>query len=204
MYLKEAFIPSSMEQARDICISPSKNNPGKFEKETAFTLQFLLGERLVYNDSTVLDFGCGVGRLSKAIISRLGCKVHGFDISDRMLEFAKEHVMSRNFTPVLYTKKMEYAERFDLAMSFFVLQHSEHPVEDVSLIHGLLKQDGKFVLMNEKERFVPSSVDDKGFVQWKDDGIDIEHEVSKKFRLISRHSYMARTDKMLTVWEKIQ
>lgn len=203
MYLKEAFLPSSMEQARDICISPNKNNPGKFEKETAFTLQFLLGERLVYNDSTVLDFGCGVGRLSKAIISRLGCKVHGFDISDRMLEFAKEHVMSRNFTPVLYTKSMGYNVRFDVSISFFVLQHSQHPVEDISTIHGLLKEGGKFVLMNEKSRFVPVSMDSKGFVQWNDDGIDIEDEVSKKFRLISRHQYMSRTDKMLTIWEKI-
>lgn len=203
MYLKEAFNPSTIEEAKNICISPSKNNPGKFEKETVFTINFLVDERLVFNDSSVLDFGCGVGRLSKAVISRLGCRVDGFDISQSMLERANEFVLSKNFKPVLYTKGMEYEGRFDVALSFFVLQHSEHPIEDIEFIHSILKDSGKLVLMNEPKRFVPVSMDMNRFVQWEDDGIDIEAEVSKKFRLMERYQYMSRTDKMLMVWEKI-
>jgi SAM-dependent methyltransferase len=203
-YLKEAFYPKSLEHAKDICLTPDGRVPQKFTKETMFTIDFLLKENLVNNYSKVADFGCGVGRMSKAVIQRLGCPVTGFDISEPMLGWAKEFVLSRIFTPVVYSKEFVPTEdmKYDLVMALFVLQHSEHPIEDIEFIHSILNKGGKFVLMNEEKRFVPSGVDETRNIIWNDDGINIEQEVGKKFKFIGRYDYINRYDKKLTVWEK--
>jgi SAM-dependent methyltransferase len=203
-YLKEAFYPKSLEHAKDICLTPDGRVPQKFTKETMFLLDFLLKENLANNYSKVADFGCGVGRMSKALIQRLGCPVTGFDISEPMLGWANEFVLSRIFTPVVYSKGFVPTEdmRYDLVMALFVLQHSEHPIEDIQFIHSILNKGGKFVLMNEEKRFVPSGIDETRNIIWNDDGINIEEEVSKKFKFIGRYDYINRYDKKLTVWEK--
>ena len=203
-YLKEAFYPKSLEHAKDICLTPDGRVPQKFTKETMFTIDFLLKENLVNNYSKVADFGCGVGRMSKAVIQRLGCPVTGFDISEPMLGWAKEFVLSRIFTPVVYSKEFVPTEdmKYDLVMALFVLQHSEHPIEDIEFIHSILNKGGKFVLMNEEKRFVPSGIDETRSIIWNDDGINIEEEVSNKFKFIGRYDYINRYDKKLTVWEK--
>ena len=203
-YLKEAFNPASLEQAKEICLTPDPRVPQKFTKETLFTLDFLMKEGLVNNSSRVADFGCGVGRMSRAIIQRLGCRVTGFDISEAMLKWAGEHVLSRIFTPLLYRKgfKAEEGMRFDLVLSLFVLQHSEHPLDDIEFMHSILDPGGRLVLMNEKKRLVPTGIDSRGGAVWSDDGVSIEDEVEKRFRLVSRHDYINRYDKLLTVWEK--
>jgi hypothetical protein len=56
--------------------------------------------------------------------------------------------------------------------------------------------------MNEEKRFVPSGIDETRNIIWNDDGINIEEEVSKKFKFIGRYDYINRYDKKLTVWEK--
>ena len=203
-YLKEAFYPKSLEHANDICLTPDGRVPQKFTKETMFTIDFLLKENLVNNYSKVADFGCGVGRMSKAVIQRLGCPVTGFDISEPMLGWANEFVLSGIFTPVVYSKGFVPTEdmKYDLVMALFVLQHSEHPIEDIEFIHSILNKGGKFVLMNEEKRFVPSGVDETRNIIWNDDGINIEQEVGKKFKFIGRYDYINRYDKKLTVWEK--
>jgi SAM-dependent methyltransferase len=47
-------------------------------------------ELTVGADQTVLDIGCGVGRLTRALASRAG-RVYGLDVSREMLELAKRH-----------------------------------------------------------------------------------------------------------------
>ena len=203
-YLKQVFYPKSLEHAKDICLTPDGRVPQKFTKETMFLLDFILKENLANNYSKVADFGCGVGRMSKALIQRLGCPVTGFDISEPMLGWANEFVLSRIFTPVVYSKEMEKTEdmNFDLVMAIFVLQHSEHPIEDIQFIHSILNKGGKFILMNEEKRFIPTGMDETRNVVWSDDGINVEEEVSKKFKFIGRYDYINRYDKKLTVWEK--
>lgn len=203
-YLKQVFYPKSLEHAKDICLTPDGRVPQKFTKETMFLLDFILKENLANNYSKVADFGCGVGRMSKALIQRLGCPVTGFDISEPMLGWANEFVLSRIFTPVVYSKGMEKTEdmNFDLVMAVFVLQHSEHPIEDIRFIHSILNKGGKFILMNEEKRFIPTGMDETRNVVWSDDGINVEEEVSKKFKFIGRYDYINRYDKKLTVWEK--
>jgi 2-polyprenyl-3-methyl-5-hydroxy-6-metoxy-1,4-benzoquinol methylase len=205
-YIKEAFYPQTLQQAKDICITPNNNNPNKFEKETLYTIQVIENEGLACYNSEVADFGCGMGRISKAVIDRFGSFVTGFDISETMLNFAVDYILSKKYTPVLYSKDIsvdDYKEKYDLVIILFVLQHSEHPLEDISFINTILKPEGKVLLINEKQRFVPTFIDNEGFIDWIDDGIIIEKELSKFFSKESEHPYPNRYDNKLSVWKKL-
>ena len=51
------------------------------------------------SDMVVLDYGCGVGRLAKAMIEAKGCAVIGLDISARMRTLAQDYVASDRLSP---------------------------------------------------------------------------------------------------------
>jgi len=207
-YLKEAFYPRDIGHAKEICLSPEYGISNKFEKETEATINTLVSNLYVHNDSNVLDFGCGVGRLSKGLIERLGCSVVGVDFSEPMLQAASEYVYSKKFTPlpspVSDQNKLELINKFDTALAVYVLQHSPTPHEDVQFIYDSLTNDGKFIFVNEKKRFIPVGIDriNSGLIYWDDDGIDVEKIVFDKFNLIAEHLYPRRFDVKIMVFEK--
>ncbi len=78
---------------------------------------------------TALDFGCGVGRLSRALATRFD-SVIGVDISPRMIELAKEHNPGSRFQFVINQStdlKFVPNESVDLVYSSIVLQHIPPP-----------------------------------------------------------------------------
>ena len=203
-YIKETFYPNSVEHAKDICLTPDPSKPNKFIDETKFLVDFLKENKYVDPTTNVLDFGCGVGRVAKMLIEDVGCKVIGVDISEPMLNAAVEYVNSKDFMPGLYEKNTptEDKPKFDLIIASLVLQHSEHPIEDIKFIKDLLAEGGTFVLVNESNRYVPSDVDKNNHVIWKDDGIDIVDEVSKSLKMVGQYDYYGRNDKPMTIWKK--
>lgn len=208
-YVIEAFHPRDIEHAKEICLSPEPGVSYKFQFETSMTIKTFLENDYVFNNSVVADFGCGVGRVSKELISNLGCDVYGFDFSKPMLKTAVEYVRSRKFipvnTPLTNEEKIIYNNKFDLITSIYVLQHSPTPEEDIDFIYKSLKNDGKFISVNEKKRFIPIGIDEKnsGLIYWNDDGVDVESIISKKFKLVTTHPYPRRFDVKFLVWEKI-
>src|SRR5215213_2551597 len=75
---------------------------------------------------TALDFGCGVGRIAKALAPHFE-KVVGLDIAPGMLEEAKKEALARGFTNIEYdlSRKAERLrpETYDLVHTYIVLQH---------------------------------------------------------------------------------
>lgn len=207
-YIKEAFYPRDVGHAKEICLSPEPGVSYKFDMETQYTIQLFLDNLYAYNDAVIGDYGCGVGRISKGLISTLGCECFGFDFSEPMLQMAEQFVASKKFipilTPIVEDKKNQYIQKFDTMISIYVLQHSPTPNDDIDFIYNSLKDDGKFITVNEKKRFIPTGIDDKnsGLIYWEDDGIDIDNLISKKFNLVNEHSYPRRYDVKFLVWEK--
>jgi cyclopropane fatty-acyl-phospholipid synthase-like methyltransferase len=80
-YIKEVFNSKTLEQAKNTCLTFDPSDPNKFENETRFLVDFLKQNELLNKDSLVLDYGCGVGRISKMIIDDIGCRIAGVDIS---------------------------------------------------------------------------------------------------------------------------
>ena len=168
-YVKEVFDVHTFDQAKDIVLTPDESKPNKFKTETEFTVDTIL-EYVDLNDKTILDFGCGMGRISKELINRTSCKVFGLDISESMLTFARLYTASLRFTPV---QTYQTNESVDVALSILALQHSENPKQEIDNIFNVLKPNGLFILLNEHQRFVPSDVDSNRYVIWNDDGFDI-------------------------------
>lgn len=96
-------------------------------------------------DDVILDYGCGVGRLSKHIHDKVK-KVIGVDSSSKMLELARTLNPAPN---IVYTNKIEHDSALDIVFSFWVLAHmNNNTIKDVfSKIK--LKKDGKVFIFEQ-------------------------------------------------------
>jgi len=75
------------------------------------------------NNGRALDFGCGVGRLARALRSYFG-EVHGVDISREMVRLAREFTPSVTFVVnQVDNLRMFHDDFFDFVYSNIVLQH---------------------------------------------------------------------------------
>lgn len=188
-YIKEVFDVTTFEQAKHVVLTSDPNDPKKFENETNFLVKTIAEQNLIDNSSIVLDFGCGMGRVSKALIDKFDCKVIGLDISASMLTFAK--LYTANVKKFEGTHKYDTPNSVDVAMSILALQHSEDPAKEIDNIVDTLKPGGTFILLNESNRYVPSDIDSNRFIVWKDDGFDIFGYVEARLKKVHSVPYIS-------------
>jgi len=187
-YIKQVFDVTTFEQAKHVVLTSDPNNPKKFENETNFFIDTVAKQNIINDESTVLDFGCGMGRVSKGLIERFNCTVIGTDISDSMLTFAKLYVAKPSkFFPA---KKHVESSSVDVVVATFVLQHVENPKEEIENIFNILKPGGYLVLVNEDIRYVPSDVDSNRMIIWNDDGFDIFGELGARLTKVNSVQYL--------------
>ena len=192
-YVKEAFNPITLEDAMHVVLTSDPENPSKFVDETNKLIHVILDAGIITSDSVVLDFGCGMGRISKELVDRVGCTVHGLDQSQVMLDHAITYVNSDKFKPCT-----EFPDnKIDVAISILVLQHTEDPIKEISSIYDSLTDGGYFILVNESYRLIPVDINDDGWVIWSDDGINIYAEVANKFTEVARSNKAGGLDVIL-------
>jgi len=102
-----------------------------------------------------LDYGCGTG-ISTLFLSKIAKEVYIYDISEKMLEIAKNRI--KNSIALKREDLDKYYNFFDIITSITVLQDSENPEEDLMIINKLLKDDGLLILSVLKK---------KGLSYWK-------------------------------------
>src|SRR5258708_4973265 len=98
-YDPSIFECADLDQAKRVILTlPSEAEVEWHWREETPKLAKLVVEHLrVQPDDTVMDSGCGVGRLAREVIAQAGCKVTGVDISPTMRAMAVDYVASPRF-----------------------------------------------------------------------------------------------------------
>jgi SAM-dependent methyltransferase len=181
-YNPGVFSVRDIDHAMRIILTPEDSTTQERWKVETGYLADLIESHLEVNPGTLLlDYGCGIGRLSKELIDRQDCAVVGADISPEMRMLGVQYVRSQRFlacAPAALDTLLASGLRFDAAISVWVLQHARAPEEDIALIRAALRPGAPFFLVNNIRRAVPTHE-----AGWADDGIDIKALVLEAFEL---------------------
>lgn len=169
-------IPTAMQI---ILTAEDTSTEERWKTETPY-LAGLVGQWLdITPDSVLLDYGCGIGRMAKELITRHGCRVIGVDISASMRVLAPAYVASERFfacTPTMLDTLIERGMSFDGIFSIWVLQHCHAPNDDIARIRRGLRPDGRLFVLNNINRAVPTR--EQG---WINDGVDLRAHLDREF-----------------------
>lgn len=162
--------------ARAIILTPEgESTEDRWERETPY-LADLIREYCEVEGAVVLDYGCGIGRLSKEVLKEPAARtVVGLDSSESMRRLATEYVGSGHFFPA-HPATVVPSGAFDTALAVWVLQHVEDPVLEVARIRAHLKPGGRLFVVNNLTRAVPTAGG------WADDGFDLQLLLRACFR----------------------
>jgi SAM-dependent methyltransferase len=116
-----------------------------------FAAQFVPGR-------AVLDAGCGAGYGAAALAAAGALSVLGVDIAPDAVAYAQQHYQRAGLTyAVADIAKIDVlAERFDLIVSFEVIEHLESPALLVEAAARLLNPDGLFVVSTPNPATYPA------------------------------------------------
>ncbi len=172
VYQPEIFDVKSIEEAVEIIVTATEGTTAqeRWDKETPFLVQDIGNLLEIGPETSVLDFGCGIGRVAKGLIDAFGCRVIGVDFNPSMRRLAPEYVLSERFTvwsPDVLDKMIAKGFRADAALCLWVLQHVLDVQEIIDRVAGVLKPGGLLYVLNSQTRCIPT---DRG---WIDDGVDV-------------------------------
>lgn len=168
-YNPDFFKPKDIEHAKRIILTREDTTTEKrWELETAWQTKVLGALTNINRDSCVLDWGCGIGRLSKSIIKEYNCSVYGVDIQQQMLEYAGDYVNDEKFTPILYQNIEEIKRRkYSHIISVWVLQHSINVKNEIKIMHECLEDAGRILIVENHKKVIP----DHNY--YYDDGVSV-------------------------------
>lgn len=94
-------------------------------------------------ESRVLDFGCGIGTIA-IYLANQGNKILGYDINDKVIDFANWRVVKHNIPNVEFTTiKPEYTD-FDFILAIDVLEHFKNLGEVLKDLGNTMKVGAQF------------------------------------------------------------
>lgn len=201
-YSSKVFDVTNLQQAKNIILTPEvgMSTDQRWETETGYFADLILEQVPLSQESVIMDFGCGVGRISKVLIERTGCRCVGLDISFSMLGIGMSYVSSERYV-AMTPSMLEYLDlKFDLAISIWALQHVKHLQKDIARIYSHLWENGKLFVINEKRRVVPTQDG-----HWIDDGHNIRQMIrSRGFKQLKEgqldQRYVAKDQPERTFW----
>jgi SAM-dependent methyltransferase len=187
IFRPDVYEVETIDAAKGVIVTPElgTTTDERWQKETEFLTRDIIDRLELTPESTVLDYGCGIGRIAKALINDSGCRVIGVDASKSMRLLSSEYVLSERFTvwsPEVLGKMVRQGFRVPRAICIWVIQHVLRPAETIQLIDSVLAADGRFFVLNQQTRCVPTNL---GYI---DDGISVAAELGKSFDELASYS----------------
>jgi ubiquinone/menaquinone biosynthesis C-methylase UbiE len=184
-YLPNFFETDDPKRARELILTKNftMSSDERWEKETPYLLDKIDKALPISSEHLVLDYGCGIGRLAKAIIEKYRCRVLGIDISSSMRTMAESYVGSSLFRAIHPTQldvELSSGLAVDHAYAVWVLQHTADPRQELRRLQHVVKPGGSLYIVNTAGRCVPCDLG------WVNDGIDI-YELMPTFSFQETH-----------------
>jgi len=191
-YCPEVFEQASIEQAKAIILTEEPNQglttAHRWVKET----EWLLG-KMMFPRGTILDIGCGIGRLSKPLLHRH--RIIGIDGSASMRASAEEYVGDQKrfaaISPDIFQKMVFHREL--AAQGAFAVWALQHMMPDdlrnlIRAVWEALEPGAPFYTMDGNTRFVP--VEFRGKFGWLDDQFSVPDYLRKAGFLLHEEEEM--------------
>ena len=179
-YYPGLFDVANVDDAKRIILTPEtdRTTEERWRRETPYLIDLAHSHLQLTASSIVIDYGCGIGRLAKELISRYGCRVVGVDISKKMRELAERYVDSDRFLACRPEGLDLFGAAFaDAALAVWVLQHCPQPTDDIHRIKQSLKPGARLFVVNEKGRAIPTKAG------WMSDSLDLRQTLSEQCEL---------------------
>jgi len=188
VYWPEIFEATSLSSAKGIALTPGEemSTEDRWVRETAFTLEMIASRMELNERHRVFDFGCGAGRMSRALIERFGCSVVGVDMAAGMREQASAYVNSPRFTvlsPEQFDASLGQGYTADFGLACWSLQHCMYPAVQVSRVANGLAMEAPFLLINSLLRLIPTNLG------WRSDGEDLDALMGGRFDEVERLNF---------------
>lgn len=182
-YDPSVFNVDGIDHAKWVILNPDGVHTP--EERWAVETEYLLHSMAAWaplKNASVLDWGCGIGRLDKPLIEQHGCTALGVDVSASMRSLAIDYVKSPNFLscdPSAMPTLLKLGMKFDVALAVWSLQHVPDPAADIEMIKNALKPGGRLFVLNADVRFVPTS--ENGKFAWANDEKDVWQKLDRDF-----------------------
>jgi ubiquinone/menaquinone biosynthesis C-methylase UbiE len=178
-YHPQVFDAGDMQRAKEIILTsegPGADTDRRWQIETPYVIELMSKCFILRPDTVVLDYGCGIGRVAKAMIEAFGCSVIGVDISRNMRRLAEDYVDSERFVavaPQQFDTMVRAGLRIQAAIAIWVLQHCLTPAEDIARIKRGVLPNGRVFVLNMPKRAVPAKVRENNQFVWIPDNVDV-------------------------------
>jgi SAM-dependent methyltransferase len=195
-YDASVFDVRDIEAAKRIILTPENSTTQeRWAVETPYMAELIATHIPLDRETVLLDYGCGIGRMSKALIERARCKVVGADISASMRALAVPYVASPRFSVCAPDELLRRPKSVSAAIAVWVLQHCENPAEDIRRIHRAMKPGARLFVADSFERVIPAA--EKQFFtspptvirKWMKDDIVVRALLDRTFALVAEGSF---------------
>jgi SAM-dependent methyltransferase len=184
-YYPAVFEAATLEAAKGIAITPEEgmSTEDRWSTETDFMVEHIASRLPIGEKNILVDFGCGVGRMNRALIERFGCSVVGVDQAQRMREHAMDYVASPRFKAVStaeFDAMVAGGFAADFGLACWVLQHCVNPSNEIGRIANSLAVESPFLLVNSVHRLIPTNLG------WAQDGANLDALMGERFAELER------------------
>ena len=197
-YDASVFDVADVAAAKRIILTPENSTTEeRWQVETPYLAELIAKHIPIDRETVLLDYGCGIGRMSKALIDRARCKVVGADISASMRALAVPYVASPRFSVCAPDDLQRRPKSASAAIAIWVLQHCERPGEDIGRIHRAMQPGARLFVADSFERVIPAT-EKQLFTspptvvrKWMKDDVNVRALLDRAFALVTEGSFDA-------------
>jgi SAM-dependent methyltransferase len=162
-------------------------------------------QRLPGPDATVLELGCGTGRVLVPLAECCGL-IHGIDTSEAMLEICREKIREANLPPDRARVEVGDASAFDLGRTFDLIiapYRVFQALETDEQADGLMRSVARHLAPGGScilTMFMPYLPPDRLWNEWvnEDEVIEFERPINgERFVLASRRTRLDRANRVI-------